>query len=95
MKTQRTLCRKSIVHCFTGSKETVYRYLQMGFYIGITGWICDNRRNKELLEEFFKYSTEFKHITTVSATAECHHISIFLDSLNSIPNDWSILTADI
>ena len=22
----------------------------MGFYIGITGWICDNRRNKELLE---------------------------------------------
>lgn len=50
MKTQRTLCRKSIVHCFTGSKETVYRYLQMGFYIGITGWVCDNRRNKELLE---------------------------------------------
>lgn len=51
-------------------------------------------RNKELLEEFFKYSTEFKHITTVSAMAECHHISVFLDSLNSIPNDWSILTAN-
>lgn len=41
-------------------------------------------RHKELLEEFFKYSTEFKHITSMSATAECHHISVFLDSLDSI-----------
>ena len=51
-------------------------------------------RNKELLEEFFKYSTEFKHITSMSATAECHHISVFLDSLDIIPNDWSMLTAE-
>ncbi|MBQ8558419.1 MAG: tyrosine-type recombinase/integrase [Tyzzerella sp.] len=51
-------------------------------------------RNKELLEEFFKYSTEFKHITSMSATAECHHISVFLDSLDSIPDDWSMLTAE-
>lgn len=51
-------------------------------------------RHKELLEEFFKYSTEFKHITSMSATAECHHISVFLDSLDSIPSDWSMLTAE-
>ena len=51
-------------------------------------------RNKELLEEFFKYSTEFKHITSMSATAECHHISAFLDSLDFIPNDWSMLIAE-
>ena len=51
-------------------------------------------RNKELLEEFFKYSTEFKHITSMSATAECHHISVFLDSLDIIPNDWSRLAAE-
>lgn len=49
-KQHRALCRKSIVHCFTGSKETVYRYLQMGYHIGLTGWICDNRRNKDVLE---------------------------------------------
>lgn len=52
------------------------------------------KRNKELLEEFFIYSVEFKHITNMSAMAECHHISVFLDSLLSIPNDWSVLTAD-
>lgn len=50
-------------------------------------------RNKKLLEEFFKYSTEFKHMTSMSATAECHHISVFLDSLDFISNDWSMLAA--
>lgn len=51
-------------------------------------------KNKELLEEFFRYSVEFKHITRMSAIAECRHISVFLDSLLSAPNDWSMLTAD-
>lgn len=42
------ICQKSVVHCFTGSKETLSKYLSMGFSIGITGWICDDRRAKEL-----------------------------------------------
>lgn len=50
MKKHRSLCKKSVVHCFTGSKEAAYRYLQMGCYIGLTGWICDNRRNKNVME---------------------------------------------
>lgn len=44
------ICRKSVVHCFTGNKKTLDRYLSMGFSIGITGWICDDRRAKELRE---------------------------------------------
>ena len=42
------ICRKSVVHCFTGDRKTLERYLSMGFSIGITGWICDDRRAKEL-----------------------------------------------
>ena len=38
------VCPKSVVHCYTGDKETLARMLDMGFYIGITGWICDERR---------------------------------------------------
>jgi TatD DNase family protein len=38
-----------IVHCFTGNETQMKKYLDLGFYIGITGWLCDNRRNKELL----------------------------------------------
>lgn len=44
------ICKKSVVHCFTGDKATLDKYLSMGFSIGITGWICDDRRAKELRE---------------------------------------------
>ena len=44
------ICRKSVVHCFTGDKKVLDQYLSMGFSIGITGWICDDRRGKELRE---------------------------------------------
>ena len=44
------ICKKSVVHCFTGDKETLDKYLSMGFSIGITGWICDEKRSKELRE---------------------------------------------
>ena len=39
---------KSVVHCFTGTEEALMKYLDMGFYIGITGWLCDERRGKHL-----------------------------------------------
>ncbi|KAJ3124266.1 hypothetical protein HK098_001276 [Nowakowskiella sp. JEL0407] len=40
-----------VVHCFTSeSKEELMSYLGMGLYIGITGWICDERRGKGLGE---------------------------------------------
>lgn len=42
------ICRKSVVHCFTGDRETAEQYLEMGFRIGVTGWICDDRRAEPL-----------------------------------------------
>lgn len=42
------VCRNSVVHCFTGDRATLETYLDMGFSIGITGWICDDRRAGEL-----------------------------------------------
>ncbi len=47
-KNHPDICGKSVVHCFTGDKNTLKKYLDMGFNIGITGWICDDRRGKEL-----------------------------------------------
>lgn len=44
------ICKRSVVHCFTGDRRTLEQYLSMGFFIGITGWICDDRRGKELRE---------------------------------------------
>ncbi len=44
------VAKRSVVHCFTGNKKTVEKYLSMGFSIGITGWICDDRRAGDLRE---------------------------------------------
>ncbi len=37
-----------LVHCFTGSAAELHSYLDLGCYIGITGWLCDDRRGKHL-----------------------------------------------
>ena len=42
------ICSRSVVHCYTGNKEMLRKLLDMGFYIGITGWICDERRGDDL-----------------------------------------------
>jgi TatD DNase family protein len=41
---------KAVAHCFTGEREELRAYLDLGLYVGITGWICDERRGKHLLE---------------------------------------------
>ena len=38
------------VHCFTDTRAALDDYLALGCYIGITGWICDERRGRELFE---------------------------------------------
>ena len=40
----------TVVHCFTGEALELEHYLDRGFYIGVTGWICDERRGKHLLD---------------------------------------------
>lgn len=47
-KGHEAICKRSVVHCYTGNKETLQTLLDMGFYIGITGWICDERRADDL-----------------------------------------------
>lgn len=41
---------KAVAHCFTGEREELHAYLELGLYIGITGWICDERRGAHLLD---------------------------------------------
>ena len=37
-----------VAHCFTGGEPELDAYLEMGLHIGITGWICDERRGLQL-----------------------------------------------
>ncbi len=37
-----------VVHCFTGTESALRTYLDLGCFIGITGWVCDARRGQLL-----------------------------------------------
>ena len=40
----------AVVHCFTGTGAELRDYLDAGWHIGITGWLCDERRGQHLRE---------------------------------------------
>ena len=39
-----------VAHCFTGNRDEMMEYLDMGLFIGVTGWVCDERRGHDLQE---------------------------------------------
>ena len=45
---------KGVIHCFTGGKQSLKAYLDLGLYIGVTGWVCDERRGQDL-QDAVKY----------------------------------------
>ena len=48
LRDHRERIGKIVVHCFTDSREALLDYLDLDCHIGITGWICDERRGLEL-----------------------------------------------
>ncbi len=40
----------AVLHCFTGEKHELKEALALGLSVGITGWVCDERRGLDLLE---------------------------------------------
>lgn len=40
--------RGGVAHCFTEGPRELEDYLQLGLSIGITGWICDDRRGEKV-----------------------------------------------
>ena len=39
---------EAVVHCFTADRATLHGYLDLDLHIGLTGWICDERRGHSL-----------------------------------------------
>ena len=48
LKHYRDQITEGVIHCFTGDKKTLFSYLDLDLHIGITGWVCDERRGLEL-----------------------------------------------
>jgi TatD DNase family protein len=50
LKQFRPHLKSAVVHCFTDSLAALEDYLALDCYIGITGWICDERRGTHLID---------------------------------------------
>lgn len=50
LKSARHRVPAVVVHCFTDDKRALFDYLDLDCHIGITGWICDERRGTQVRE---------------------------------------------
>ena len=49
LREHRPSLRGAVVHCFTGTRAQLDAYLALDLHVGITGWICDERRGRDLV----------------------------------------------
>ncbi len=50
LKPRRQHLGNAVIHCFTGTADELDAYLDLDLHVGITGWICDERRGHHLRE---------------------------------------------
>ena len=50
LRDYRPRITRAVVHCFTDDRATLFGLLDLDCHIGITGWICDERRGRHLKE---------------------------------------------
>jgi TatD DNase family protein len=50
LKKTRAQLSGVVVHCFTGTRAEMHDFLDLDCHIGITGWICDERRGTHMTE---------------------------------------------
>jgi TatD DNase family protein len=50
LREHRAAFPRAVVHCFTGDAAALAAYVALDLHIGITGWICDDRRGLHLRE---------------------------------------------
>lgn len=48
LKSDGPKSRKGVIHCFSGTKEELFNYLDLGYYIGITGILTLKKRGEYL-----------------------------------------------
>jgi TatD DNase family protein len=53
-----------VAHCFTGTHPQLHRYLELDLAIGVTGWICDERRGAHLLGLLRDIPADALHLET-------------------------------
>jgi TatD DNase family protein len=73
-----------VVHCFTGNYSNLIKYLELGCYIGITGWICDDRRNSDLINALQKL--DHKYLDRIMIETDSPFLSPIKDDKLCVPS---------
>lgn len=55
---------RGVVHCFTGATAEALAFIEAGFELGITGWVCDLRRGQDLREAVKHVPSSRLHLET-------------------------------
>lgn len=55
-----------VMHCFTGTAEQIKTYVQKGFYIGVTGYLCKEKHGADLREAIKDGTLPLKNIVLES-----------------------------
>jgi len=50
LRSVRASLTGGVAHCFTGGPAELEAYLELDLYVGVTGWVCDERRGQSLRE---------------------------------------------
>ncbi|NNF15939.1 MAG: hydrolase TatD [Gammaproteobacteria bacterium] len=64
---------RAVAHCFTDARQELYKLLDRDLYIGITGWICDERRGH--------------HLRDVVGEIPAHRLMVETDAPYLLPRD--------
>ncbi len=48
LKQYRQSLTRVVIHCFTDGPDELEDYLALDCHIGVTGWVCDDKRGKQL-----------------------------------------------
>jgi TatD DNase family protein len=64
LKQNCTKGTKMVIHCFTGTEQQLEKYLDLGCYIGITGWVCDERRGAQIASLIKRIPTDVLMLET-------------------------------
>ena len=98
-----------VVHCFTGDKKSLQSYLDLGCYIGITGWITDRERgyhlhdiikyipdDKLMIETDSPYLMPFNYpITNTKYNQPCNLVYVLDAVANILKKDKNILAKEL
>lgn len=89
---EHQLTAPAVAHCFTGSQEELQRFLDLGLYIGITGWVRAHKVMSYTLcqgaqgESWLSYNNNLLAVSAVvmADASSCWYVRCAMTGLSAV-----------